>query len=393
MLNNDPLTNVPLARQPSAPRTMGPPPPRPAILLMGDTLALGGTEGQFAELACRLDRSRWAVHVTCLRAEGPLRDKLDAAGIRAWSCGRGSLRSVGALRCLIKLVRYIRRERVVLVHSFDFYSNVVGVLAARLARAGAVIASQRDLGNLRPPFQRRLHAGILRLADRVLVNSEAVAERLRRHRALAGRIVVVPNGVDLARFSPAPAGSRRAGSITVGTLANLRREKGLGDLVSAAALVRAECPHARFVVWGEGAMRADLERQIRELGLDDAVELPGSTASPEVALRTLDIFVLPSLSEACSNGLLEAIATRLPVVATSVGGNGALVEDEVTGLLVPPGDPSALAKAITRLIQAPDLATDLSTRGLDRLRSSLGIDRTVARIEALYGEVLACATA
>jgi len=389
MLNNDPLADVPLARRPSVSRAMGPPPPRPAILLMGDTLALGGTEGQFAELACRLDRSRWSVHVTCLRAEGPLRAKLDAAGIQAWSCGRGSLKSGRLLSCIWGLARYLRRERIALVHSFDFYSNVVGVLAARVARVGAVIASQRDLGNLRPRLQARGHSVILRMADRVLVNAEPVAARLRRHRALVGRIVVIPNGVDLARFSPAPAQLRRAEGITVGTLANLRREKGLGDFVSAAALVRDTWPGARFVIWGEGAMRAGLERQIRQLGLDDAVELPGSTANPEAALRTLDIFVLPSLSEACSNGLLEASATRLPVVATNVGGNTALVEDEVTGLLVPPGDPSALAKAIIRLIQDPALASDLSARGYDRLRSSFSIDRTVARIEILYNETLA----
>jgi glycosyltransferase involved in cell wall biosynthesis len=388
MLNNITLTDVPLAHRPPGPRAMGPPPSRPSILLMGDTLGLGGTEGQFVELASRLDRSRWTVHVTCLRAEGPLRDKLEASGVCAWSCGRGSLKSVGLLRCVWALVRYMRRERIGLVHSFDFYSNVVGVLAARLAGVPAVIASQRDLGDLRPRPQARVHSLMLRLADRVLVNSEAVAGRLRRHRALAGRIVVIPNGVDLVRFSPAPGSTRRAAGITVGTLANLRPEKGLADLVSAAALVREACGGLRLVIWGEGALRRDLERQIRELGLDGTVELPGSTTDPEGALRRLDIFVLPSLSEACSNGLLEAIATGLPIVATSVGGNASLVEDAVTGFLVPPADPAALAKAIIRLIQDPALATELATRGRERLRASFGIDRTVARIETLYNEAL-----
>src|SRR2546425_10417907 len=78
MLNNTTLTDVPLAHRPAGSQAMGPPPSRPSILLMGDTLGLGGTEGQFVELASRLDRSRWTVHVTCLRAEGPLRAKLEA---------------------------------------------------------------------------------------------------------------------------------------------------------------------------------------------------------------------------------------------------------------------------------------------------------------------------
>ena len=142
------------------------------------------------------------------------------------------------------------------------------------------------------------------------------------------------------------------------------------------------------MIWGDGPLRPDLERCIHQLGLDGVVELPGSTVQPELALRSLDIFVLPSLSEACSNGLLEAIATGLPVVATNVGGNTSFVEDEVTGLLVPAGEPSALAKAIVRLVQEPARAKQLAARGRDRLRGTRGIDRTVARIEALYDEAL-----
>jgi len=98
--------------------------------------------------------------------------------------------------------------------------------------------------------------------------------------------------------------------------------------------------------------------------------------------------VLPSLSEACSNGLLEAIATGLPVVATNVGGNASFVDDEVTGLLVPVGEPGALAKAIIRLVQEPARAKRLAARGRERLRWTRGIDRTVARVEALYDEAL-----
>jgi len=363
---------------------------RRAILLMGDSLDRGGTEGQFVEIATRLDRSRWNVHVSCLRAEGPLRARLEQAGVRAWSCGRGSLKSPSVLAAIWELARSLRRSRIRLVHSFDFYSNILGVLAARLARVPAVIASQRDLGDLRRWPDRRVHSIMLRLADRVLVNSQAVADRLTAHRALARRIVLVPNGVDFVRFSP-PAGptGRRSGGVTVGTLANLRAEKGLADFVEAAALVRERCPDVRFAVWGEGPQRPHLERLVAELGVGGAVELRGSTAEPEVELRKLDIFVLPSLSEACSNGLLEAMATGLPVVTTNVGGNASLVEDEVTGLLVPPGDSRSIAEAIVRLIQRPAFAAELAARGRDRLQATFGMDRMVARVEALYDGTLA----
>src|SRR3989442_6461691 len=93
MLNNTTLTDVPLAHRPAGSQAMGPPPSRPSILLMGDTLGLGGTQGQFVELASRLDRSMWGVHGSCIRAERPFRARLEAAGVRTWSCGLGSLQS------------------------------------------------------------------------------------------------------------------------------------------------------------------------------------------------------------------------------------------------------------------------------------------------------------
>lgn len=362
---------------------------RPAIMLIGDTLNFGGTEGQFVEVACRLGRPRWDVHVSCLRAEGPLRARLEAARVRAWSCGRGSLKSPRVLAALWELVGYIRAHGIHLVHSFDFYSNILGIPAARLAGVPAVIASQRDLGDVRPGLQRRLHRMMLRLADHILVNSETVAERVKLDRTIVpGRIVVVPNGVDVMRFSPAHGGRRRSGGIMVGTLANLRPEKGIEDLVRAAARVVERCPESRFTIWGEGHLRADLERLVRTLGLGGAVELRGSTAEPEVALRETDIFVLPSRSEACSNALLEAMASGLPIVATQVGGNPSLVEHEATGLLVPPADPAALAEAIIRLIDEPAFAAELAARGRDRIRSEFGMDLMMARIEAVYEQAL-----
>src|SRR6266851_3424258 len=98
---------------------------RTGVLLLGDTLNVGGTEGQFVEVACRLPRSRWDVHVSCLRAEGPLARKLEGAGIKAWSCGPGSLKSPRVLQAVWKTARYIREHGIQVVHSFGFYSNVL----------------------------------------------------------------------------------------------------------------------------------------------------------------------------------------------------------------------------------------------------------------------------
>jgi glycosyltransferase involved in cell wall biosynthesis len=362
---------------------------RPSILLIGDTLNFGGTEGQFVEVACGLDRARWDVDVACIRAEGPLRPRLEAAGVRAWSCGRGSFKSPRLLGAVRALARHLRGRRVQIVHCFEFYSNLLGVLAARIAGVPAIIASQRDLGNLRSWHEQRIHSVMLRLATHVLVNTEATAERLARTRAARrGRLTVIRNGVDLARFRPIDAKPARGGTCTIGTLANLRPEKGLLELVEAAALVRRQAPEVRFSIWGEGPLRRALEARSRSLGLGDTVYLHGSTRRPETALRECDIFVLPSLSEACSNVLLEAMASGLPVVTTRIGGNPGLIEDGHSGLLVPAGDAPALAAAMVRLLSSPELSAKVATAARERAVAEFGMNRMIEHMETLYRRTL-----
>jgi L-malate glycosyltransferase len=362
--------------------------PRVPVLLLGDTLNVGGTEGQFAEVACGLDRSRWDVHVACVRAEGPLRARLEGVGLRPWSLGPSSFKSPGLAVAILRLAAYLRRHAVRLVHCFDFYSNIVGVPAARLARTPVVIASQRDMGNLRSRGQQSIHSIALGLATHILVNSEAIAARLAHTRAARHtRLEMVPNGVDLARFEP--VGVPTSGEVTtVATLANLRPEKGLVQLVEAAAIVTRRAPRARFVIWGEGALRADLEARIRTLGLTGRVEMRGATREPAQALKQCQIFVLASLSEASSNVVLEAMATGLPVVGTRVGGIPGLVDDHRTGLLVPPDNPPALAEAILKLIEAPAMAIEMGAQGRARALAEFGMDRLHERIDRFYCRAL-----
>ena len=360
---------------------------RPGVLLVGDTLNLGGTEGQFAEVACGLDQSRWDLHVCCVRAEGPLRARLEAAGVHPWSLGPRSFRSPALAGAILRLARHLRRHTVRLVHCFDFYSNILGVCAARLAGTPVVIASQRDMGNLRSRGQQAIHSLALALATHVLVNSDAIAAGLAGTRAARkGRLAVIHNGVDLARFAPGTLSGRAP--VTVATLANLRPEKGLRQLVEAAAVVAWKAPRARFVIWGDGPQRSDLDALIRARGLTGTVQMPGPTRQPETALKRCDVFVLPSLSEASSNVVLEAMGTGLPVVATRVGGLPGLVEDEGTGLLVPPNDVPALAQAILRLLETPGLAATMGARGRARALAEFSLERMAERVDTFYCRAL-----
>jgi glycosyltransferase involved in cell wall biosynthesis len=234
---------------------------------------------------------------------------------------------------------------------------------------------------------------VLALAHRVVVNSTAVAAWLERERlASAHKIDVVVNGVDTTRFRPPAREAARHGDgeserITIGTMANLRPEKGLLHLVTAAAFIR-ERYDARVAIWGEGQIRTHLAAAVRDLGLDDVVALCGATAQPECALAQLDVFVQPSLTEATSNTLLEAMAMALPIVATDVGGTPALIEHEVTGLLVPAGDSAAIAKAVIRLAESPELGARLGAAARGRVRARFGMSRMVTEMEHVYARAM-----
>jgi L-malate glycosyltransferase len=364
---------------------------RARVLLVGDTLSVGGTEGQFVEIACRLPRARWDVRAACLRAEGPLRARLERAGVHPWSCGAGSLWTPRAAAALARLARHLRRERIGLVHTFDFYSNIMGVLAARAAGV-PVVASQRNLGTRhRTPARRAISRLVLRLAHRVVVNSPAVAAWLESERlAPAHKIDVIVNGVDVTRFrrrttrdAAVLEQNGETERVVIGTVSNLRPEKGLLHLVTAAAFIR-ERYDTRVSIWGEGPMRPELTAAVRDLGLDEVVVLRGRTEQPERALAELDVFVQPSFTEATSNVLLEAMAMGLPVVATEVGGTPAIIEHEVTGLLVPAGDSAAIAKAVIRLAETPELAHRLGSAARARVRSRFGMGRMVTELEDVY---------
>jgi glycosyltransferase involved in cell wall biosynthesis len=373
-------------------------PARTRVLLLGDTLDVGGTESQFVEIACRLPRARWDVRAGCLYPQGPLRARLERSGLEPWTCGAGPLWKPRAGAALVALARRLRRERIGLVHTFDFYSNIMGVLAARAAGV-PVVASQRNLGTRhRSRARRAVSRLVLRLAHRIVVNAPAVAAWLERDGlAPAHKIDLVLNGVDVTRFRRAAVRDGRTAQhggeperVVIGTVANLRPEKGLLHLVTAAAFVR-ERYDTRVSIWGDGPMRTELAAAVRDLGLDDVVALRGRTAQPERALAELDLFVQPSFTEATSNVLLEAMAMGLPVVATEVGGTADIIEHEVTGLLVPAGDSAAIAKAVIRLVETPEMANRLGTAARARVRARFGMGRMVAQIEDVYARTLQAA--
>jgi glycosyltransferase involved in cell wall biosynthesis len=204
---------------------------------------------------------------------------------------------------------------------------------------------------------------------------------------------MIYNGVDLERYDhQEPCCTLRddygmePGSQIVGVVARLEPEKGHPTLIDAWPLVLRSVPDAYLLIVGEGSRRDDLERQVRELRIAHRVVFTGRRDDVPGVTAALDVAVLPSYREAQGLTILEAMALSRPVVASNVGGIPEMIQDGVTGLLVPPGDPTALAGAIVRLLEDHSLADTLGRAGHDLVHDRFCIELMVKAIEEIYDE-------
>ena len=365
------------------------------VLYLVDTLNVGGTESQLVQVALRLHSTSHHVTVGCLRAEGPLLEVLKGAGIPVVEFRKEkTLVSLNGAYQLLRLAIFLRRKRFHVFHAHDLWANLLGVPAARLARTPIIISSRRYLADLEwyRPWRNKVIRMIYRLSTHVAVNSTAVRDLLVERDGLPlEKVRVLYNGVDIDRFARArrnrvgllPGVRHRSKLIAV--VANMYgRVKGHASLIAAARNVCRDVPDAMFVLIGDGQERPTLEQRVREAGLSTNCLFLGSRKDVPELLACCDLSVLPSEAEAMPNSVLEAMAAGLPVVATSVGGIREIIANEVNGLLVPPGDPGALAAAILRILQDADLARRLSRAGQRRARTHFGFDRLVAKLQQLY---------
>ena len=352
---------------------------------------IGGTERQVANLARGIDSSQFDLHLACLHNSGELLAELETLRVPRSEFRIGRLYSPKTLWQGVRLAQYVRRNLIQIVHSYGFYPNVFTVPVARLAGASIVVASIRNTCDLLTPLQRRLQKLVCRLADCVLVNAEAIRENLVEEGYDPSKIVVIRNGITLSRF----AKRERAAVIRqelgfpptarlVGVFSRLNPMKGIPYFLDAATVLAERFPDVCFLVVGDGAIRQELEEQARRMGLGRRIAFTGFRSDVPELLSEAAVSVLPSLSEGTSNTLLESMAAGIPVIATRVGGNPEVIEDGVSGLLVPPRDSAALAAATARLLEDEALAARLGEAGMRRVSELFSIEGSVHETEHLY---------
>lgn len=295
-----------------------------------------------------------------------------------------------AVRAAWQFGRFLRREKVRVVQTFFESANLFGGIVTKALSSAKLIWNRRDMGILRTGKHRLAYRLLPRLPDAVI----AVSEQVRQHAIEvdgipANQVAVVYNGLNVDQR--ANGSIERATPPRVVTVGNLRPVKGHDVLVKAAALVLQRHPSTEFVIAGAPLERdffEALQRSVATLKISDRITFPGSVADPTQLLQSASIFVLPSRSEGFSNAIVEAMMAGLPVVATTVGGNGEAVLQNHTGLLVPPDDPGALAAAICALLDDPEQLQAMGEAGQERALSLFTEEGTLRQMVAVLDQVL-----
>jgi glycosyltransferase involved in cell wall biosynthesis len=282
-----------------------------------------------------------------------------------------------------RLARLIASTHPDVVHAHDPHAVAASVLAlalGRFDRPPLLVAARRVDFHLRSNLLSRFKH---RRVDLFIASSDAIRAMLLEDGVDPSRAVTVHEGVDVDLVASAPAADLRveldwpADALVVGNVAALVPHKGQRYLVDAARLVVEQVPAARFVILGHGELGEALGRQVAELGLDGRVVLGGFSTDVPSVLKAFDVFAMSSVTEGLGTSLLDAMAAARPIVATSAGGIPEVVEDGVTGLLVPPGDTEALARALVRLLGDESLRGRMGRAGLARVRERFSADRMV----------------
>ena len=366
---------------------------------MIDSFEQGGSERQALQLVRQLHESgRCSARLACLQNKGSLRieaDRLALGEIPEYPLT--SFYDRNFIVQLRRLVRFLKDNRIDVIHTHDFYTNVFGLTAAAIARVSVRVAYKGETDGFRTSRQKRLERGVFRLAHRVVANSEAVRRQLIREGVPAEKVVKHYNGLDLERVKPRLDATRHDILALLGLpdrrlvsiVANLQHPvKDHPMFLRAAARVRAAIPDVAFVIAGEGKLMPSLRELAAQLGLERDVFFIGRCEKVAELLSVSDVCALSSTAEGFSNAILEYMAAASPVVVTDVGGAREAVLEGETGYIVASGDDQKMAERMIELLRDPQRAHAMGQHGRSIVEEKFSCSQHLANTLDLYFEVL-----
>lgn len=365
------------------------------VLIVAKGLGRGGTERLLVSGLAYFDRARFDPEIAyVLPWKDALVGEVKGHGVPVHCLGQGR---AGRLLWPLRMRSLIRRGNFDIVHTHMPVPAVVARLAVANGRP-AVVHTEHNVWQRYRAATYWANAVTYHRNAAVLAVSEGVAKSIAPPRPLKGRmpsVEVLIHGIDCASVRRGPEARARgrqllgidADAVVAGTVGNLTLKKDQAALLEAIAQLRRRIPKLRLVVIGSGPLASVLKAKAQHLGIDDIVIWAGSRGDVQDLLPAFDIFVLSSRHEGLSIALIEALAAGLPCVATRVGGIPEVVEHEVHGILVPPGDPTVLAAAIEAVLRNPEYRDWLGSQAVsrsERFRLSTAVDR----LQEVYDSIL-----
>ncbi len=355
------------------------------LLFLVVSLDQGGAQGVLARWATGLPRDKYGVQVAYLqRRPGIIEADLERAGVAVHDL---RMRSKADLGAAVRLMRLLRRERIRVLVAFMFHATVLSRLAGGVCRVPVRISSERTM-EAEGRGRRLLNRWTVPLATHVVAVSERVASYAAREFRIPGdRLTTIVNGVDLDRFHPAGR-IRDPRPPVLGCTARLGAENDHATMLHAFARLGRQWPDAQLLLVGRGPEEAALRALADALGVERRVCFAGEQADVAPWLARMDVYVQAARLAGISNSILEAMAAGLPVVATDVGGTAEAVIHGETGLLVPAGDPAALADALDAVLTHRVMAETFGRAGRTRVEARFGERLMRERVEALLDRLV-----
>jgi glycosyltransferase involved in cell wall biosynthesis len=363
----------------------------------------GGTEGQVLKLTRSLDPQQFDLQFACLRKWGDILKEFEKLNLPITEFRIRNLYSPQTFLQQLRFAAHLREKRIQIVHSYNFYSNIFAIPAARIANVPVVLASIRDRGIYLTPAQKVAQKWACGFADRILVNADSIRDWLLEQGYQENKIVVIKNGIDMSLYDIAPEQNTLRKELGIAAdvpvvvmMSRLNAQKGVDDFIKAAALVNRIHPDVQFLIVGakvhyenqvfseDSQYLEGLYKLVADLGISDRLKFTGHRTDTPAILSLAAVSVLPSHSEGLSNTLLESMAAGVPTVATDVGGNPELIRDGINGLLIPIKSPDRLAAALITILDNPALARQFGTEAKKMAVENFSLVKMTADTHALY---------
>jgi len=365
------------------------------ILYVVDNIEFGGGERNFAQIINRLPKDRYKVMVVCMPG-GVFEEEIRGSGAQIRPVDMGSRFNI---LLIFRLAELMKREGIHIVHSQGGRADFFARIAAKLAKVPKVVSTVAmpvegyDVGSLRKTVYVALDRFTERFVDRFIVVSQALRKVLiLDHKIAHDKVIKIYPGIvieDYHHHSPSDKAIREEFRIEpdipiVGAIGRLVWQKGFSFFIHAAKRIVKVFSDVKFLIVGEGPLHQELKMLSKRLEISEYLVFTGFRRDIPDLLSGMDILVIPSLKEGLPAVLLEGMAMAKPIVATNIDGISEIIRDGETGLLVPPGDPEALAEAITSLLKDRDKAMTMGRAGRRLIGREFSVEEMVRRTQEVY---------